>query len=76
VKGSITFEFACEDADQAQTYWKGMIEASRPATVVSVSEVVIQLRELDGAGAAAEVTVEEDPPEPESGFPRPKGWTS
>ena len=75
MKGSITFEFDCGDADQAQTYWKGMIEASRPMTVVAVSEVVIQLRELNDPGAAAEVIVEEDPPEPEPGFPRPKGWT-
>lgn len=75
MKGAITFRFDCEMDEQAQTYWRAMIEASRPTTCVSVSEVLIEL-DVARPASVAEVTVEEDEPEePTGGFPRPSGWT-
>ena len=50
MKGAITFRFECEDDHcdkQAQGYWKAMIEASRPTTVVKVTDVIIQLRVVE-----------------------------
>jgi hypothetical protein len=79
VKGAITFRFDCEADEQAQAYWRAMIEASRPTTCVSVSEVVIQLDMAQAAEPTSEdipeATIEEDEPDPSPGFPRPKGWS-
>lgn len=77
MKGAITFRFDCEADEQAQTYWRSMIEASRPTTCVSVSEIAIQLNVAEDVGPAptVEAAVEEDEPGPEAGFPRPRGWT-
>ena len=76
MKGAITFRFDCEVDEQAQAYWRAMIEASRPITCVSVSEVVVELNVAEDAVQAppVEVTVEEPEPEPGPGFPRPHGW--
>lgn len=75
MRGAITFRFDCEADEQAQAYWRAMIEASRPTTCVSVSEVVIELNMAEGPGPTPVITVEEDEPEPPGGFPRPSGWT-
>ena len=72
MKGAITFRFDCEADEQAQVYWRAMIEASRPTTSVSVSEIVTQLSLVEDSAPAPAAVVEE--PEPEPGFPRPKGW--
>ena len=74
MKGEITFRFDCEEDTQAQAYWNAMVEASRPTTCVSVSEVVIQLRNEPAPAPTPEPAEEPEEVPPEGGFPRPKGW--